>query len=183
MVTPVEDEVDPVDPVDEVDDVDVAVVAYRASGGWQVEELPDAALESLDDLVLELRRHPVEDDDPDRAGVPGTLGALGLLAVGEDFALVVRVEGARVRLLLTDADAASDWGLAQDAVDHLVLRPRDRSGEAVGDLGLLTDLGVGADLVEELLEDDELFPEEVLSDVAEALGFGEAFDEVAGLEE
>lgn len=165
------------DPVDEVEEVDVAVAAYRSQGRWQVEELPDRVLESLDDVVVELRRRAGED-------VPDSVGALGLLSVGEDFALVVRVQGSRVRLLLSDVDAAADWTLAQDAVDHLGVRVADLEGlESVGDLDLLVDLDVGPDLLEELLEDDELFPEEVLSDLAEALGFGEAFDEVAGLEQ
>ncbi len=63
-------------------------------------------------------------------------------------------------------------------------RPYDEPDrpEAVGDLALLSDLGVGAEVVEELLEDEELYPEDVLADLAEALGFGEAFDDVTGLE-
>jgi putative tRNA adenosine deaminase-associated protein len=184
------DPVDPVDPVDEtdevdeIDEVDVAVVAFRAGGSWQVEELPDQVLESLDDLVIELRRRAVEVETAGPVGAPGALGALGLLSVGEDFALLVRVDGRRVRLLLSDGDAAADWTLARDAVRHLGVReePRGRQ-QAVGDLDLLLDLGVRPELLEELLEEDELFPEEVLSDVADALGFGEAFDEVAGLEQ
>lgn len=177
MVAPEQVGTDPEDQTDPVDEVDVAVAAYRSAGRWQVEELPDRVLESLDDVVAELRRRAGDDD-------AGSAGALGLLSVGEDFALVVRVQGPRVRLLLSDVDAAADWTLAQDAVDHLGVRVADLDGlGAVGDLDLLVDLEVGPDLLEELLEDDELFPEEVLSDLAEALGFGEAFDEVAGLEQ
>ena len=32
-----------------------------------------------------------------------------------------------------------------------------------------------------LLDDDDLYPDEMLSDVARALGFGELFDDLVGL--
>ena len=47
------------------------------------------------------------------------------------------------------------------------------------------DLGVPeaelSELVDEMLDDDELYPDEALSDVARLLGFGELFDDVVGL--
>ena len=50
------------------------------------------------------------------------------------------------------------------------------------DVRLLADLGVSAvDLGELLDEEDDLYPDEVLSDVARQLGFGELFDEAVGL--
>ena len=45
----------------------------------------------------------------------------------------------------------------------------------MGDLGVpAIDMGV-------LLDDEELFPDEVLSDIARRLGFGARFDETVGL--
>ena len=64
------------------------------------------------------------------------------------------------------------------AVDDLDERDED---EPAGDLGLLADLGVSEDALEELLDDPDAYPDEVLSDVARLIGFGEQFDDVAGL--
>ena len=61
----------------------------------------------------------------------------------------------------------------------------DDDAVPAGHFELLSDLGVPAvelsDLLDELLDDDELFPEETLSDVARLLGFGEQFDDIVGL--
>ena len=57
----------------------------------------------------------------------------------------------------------------------------DEEPVPAGDLGLLWDLGMAADDMGELLDDDELFPDEALSDIARQLGFGELFDDAVGL--
>jgi putative tRNA adenosine deaminase-associated protein len=154
----------------EVGEVDVAVVAYRDEGDWHLAELPDGALDSVDTIAHELRRYPDE------------TGALALLSVAEDFVLLVRAQGSRVRVLLSDATAATDWALARSAVDHLGMHVDDDDDqEPAGDLGIVADLGVSAREMGELLDDLDLYPEEILSDVAESVGFGGEFDELAGL--
>ena len=50
-----------------------------------------------------------------------------------------------------------------------------------GDLDLLADLGMHAMDMGVLIDDDDLYPDEMLSDVARALGFGEVFDDLVGL--
>ena len=57
----------------------------------------------------------------------------------------------------------------------------DDDSEPVGDLALLADLGLAEDDLADLLDDEDLYPDEVLSDVADALGFGDLFDEAVGL--
>lgn len=161
---------------DEVDEVEIAVVAWSDEGDWVLDELPDEALTSVESLVEELGRW--SDDDTSSPGV------LALVSVAEDFALVVRVQGVRVRLLLSDATAATDWGLARSALRHLGLRvPDDDEPVPAGDLGIASDLGLPASELGELLDDDEFFPEDLLSEVADAAGFGPAFDELAELED
>lgn len=159
----------------EVRDVDVAVVAYRDEGTWHLAELPDEALGSVETIGQELRRYPDRD------------GALALISVAEDFSLLVRSRGAGagLRVLLSDASAASDWHLARSATDHLGLdvEEDDDDEHPAGDLGIVADLGVDAEEMGELLEDEELFPDEVLSEVADAAGFGPRFDLLAGLED
>lgn len=164
------------DETDEVDEVDIAIVAWSDEGDWVLDELPDDALASVGSLVEELGRW--SDDDTTSPG------ALALVSVAEDFALVVRVQGARVRVLLSDATAATDWSLARSAVRHLGLRVTDDDDPVpAGDLGIVSDLGLSASELGELLDDEELFPEDLLSEVADAAGFGPAFDELAGLED
>lgn len=160
----------------EVDEVDVAVLAYRDEGDWVVDELPDDALLSLDALVEELQRWT--DDDGDDGG------ALALVSVAEDFALLVRVQGAATRVLLSDASAATEWTLARSVLEHLGL-PVEDDDETVpaGDAGIVADLGMPASELGELLDDDELYPEELLSEVADAVGFGPAFDDLVDLDD
>jgi putative tRNA adenosine deaminase-associated protein len=156
--------------IDEVDDVDLAVVAYVDEGDWYVQELPEEVLESVDAIARELRRYPAE------------TGAMALVSVDEDWLLVERVLGEHVRLLLSDASAATDWRLARSAIDLLGL-PIDDEDEQVpaGDLAIAADLGMPASELGELLDDYDLYPEEILSEIATRAGFGRKFDDVAGL--
>ena len=156
---------------DETDGIDLAVVAYREEGAWIVADVDPERVDTFDKLVAELRRFP------------GETGTLGLLAVDEDFCLVVRVQGGRVRALLSDVTAAHDWDLASDAVDSMEvpLPEDDDEGAPAGDLSLLADLGLHPLDLAVLLDDDELYPDEVLSDIADRLGFGAVFDDLAGL--
>jgi putative tRNA adenosine deaminase-associated protein len=152
------------------DGVDFALAAYREDGEWQLQEIASPAFESVDSLSHALRR------------LPGEGGAVGMVAVDEDFFVIVRVEGSSTRVLLSDVTAAEEWELARSAVDFLGLPPDDDEEEQVpaGDLDLLGDLGMHAVDLAVLLDDVELYPDEMLSDVARRLGFGELFDDAVG---
>ena len=52
--------------------------------------------------------------------------------------------------------------------------------EPAGDLGIVADLGMGAMDMGALLDDYELYPDEMLGDIAGKLGFGRLYDEVVG---
>ena len=156
---------------EQIDAVDFALAAYREEGVWQVQELAHDVLADLPSLAHALRRFP------------GDGGAIGMVAVDEDFFLVVRVAGARTRVLLSDITAAGEWELADSAVQFLGLPdPEDEDDQVpAGDLDLLGDLGMGAVDMGVLLDDLELYPDEMLSAIARRLGFGELFDEAVGL--
>jgi putative tRNA adenosine deaminase-associated protein len=151
--------------------VDFAVVAYREEGIWQVQQLPEDSLTDVEQLSHELRRWP------------GDGGSLGLISIDEDFFLLMRVLGAHVRVLLSDITAANDWPLARSAVEYLELPLPDDDDDQVpaGDLGLVADLGMDAMDMGALLDDFELYPDEMLGDIASKLGFGRQFDDVVGV--
>ncbi len=147
------------------DDVDFALAAYREEGVWQVQTLPRRVAVDFDHLVAALRP------------LPGDSGALGLVAVDEDFFVLVRVRGPHVHALLSDVTAATEWPLASGVLDLLDLPDPDDEDDPqpAGDLGVVADLGISAiDIA--LLIDDDLYPDEVLADVARRIGFGEQFD-------
>ena len=91
------------------DGVDFAVAAFRADGEWQVEDLTHDHLGDIATLASALRRFP------------GDAGALAMVAIDEDFFVLVRVAGADTRVLLSDITAADEWELASSAVEHLGL--------------------------------------------------------------
>jgi putative tRNA adenosine deaminase-associated protein len=156
---------------DQIDAIDFAVAAYREEGSWVVEELALDVLEDIDSVAHALRRFP------------GDGGAVGMIAVDEDFFVIVRVAGPTTRVLLSDVTAADEWELASSAVDFLGLPPSEDEDEQVpaGDLDLLGDLGMHAMDMGVLLDDVDLYPDEMLSDVARRLGFGKLFDDTVGL--
>jgi putative tRNA adenosine deaminase-associated protein len=157
---------------DQLDGVDFALAAYREEGVWQVQELAHDVLTDVETLAHALRRFP------------GDHGAVGMVAIDEDFFLIARVAGAQTRVLLSDVTAAAaEWELAISAVEFLGLPPAEDDDEQVpaGDLDLLADLGMSAMDMGVLLDDLELYPDETLSEVARRLGFGAQFDDAVGL--
>lgn len=154
------------------ENVDFALAAYREEGVWQLQEIAEPAFDTVETLAHSLRRFP------------GDGGAVGMVAVDEDFFVIVRVAGSTTRVLLSDFTAADEWELAQSAVDFLGLPPPEEEDDPApaGDLDLLSDLGMKAMDMGVLLDDVELFPDEMLSEIARQLGFGPQFDDEVGLE-
>ena len=155
---------------EQIEGVDFALAAYREEGEWQVVELAHALLTDIPSLAHALRRFP------------GDGGALGLVAIDEDFFVIVRVAGPSVRILLSDITAADEWELARSAVQELGLpEPEDDDDQVpAGDLDILGDLGMHAMDMAVLLDDFDLYPDEMLSDIARRLGFGQLFDDTVG---
>lgn len=145
--------------------VDFAVVAYRDEGLWQVQLLPSGSADDIDTLVTALRPWPSD------------TGAIGLVSVDDDFFVIARVMGVRTQLLLSDVTAATEWELASGVIDLLDLPEPDddEDPQPAGDLGLLADLGVSAMDMGVLCDDEDLYPEDVLADVARQIGFESQF--------
>ena len=155
------------------DGIDFALAAYREDGQWTVHELTHDHLGDVESIAEALRR------------LPGDGGAVAMVAVDEDFFVIVRVAGATTRVLLSDVTAAEEWELASSVVEFLGLPELELEDEdeqvPAGDLDLLADLGMQSMDLDLLLDDVDLYPDEILSDVARQLGFGEQFDDAVGL--
>jgi putative tRNA adenosine deaminase-associated protein len=156
---------------DETEAIDFAVAAFREEGAWTVEELAHDLIDDVDSVAQALRRFP------------GDGGAVAMVAVDEDFFVIVRVAGPTTRVLLSDITAADEWELASSVVEFLGLpEPEDEDDQVpAGDLDLLGDLGMRAIDMGVLLDDPDLYPDEILSDIARRLGFGELFDDAVDL--
>lgn len=150
--------------------VEFALAAFHRDGDWQVEPLSESALVDIEHLAAGLHRFPADG------------GALALIGLDEDAFLLVRTSAAQTRLLLSDITTVDEWELARTAVELLGLPfPEDDDDAApAGDLTLLSDLGIDADALAPLLDDDR-YADEILSEVAALLGFGAAFDRAVGL--
>jgi putative tRNA adenosine deaminase-associated protein len=149
--------------------IDFAVAANRDDGEWTISVLPPSAATSLDVLLRTL------------AQLPSDVGTIGMVSVDEDFFLLARVSGPNVRLLLSDVGAATESPLARAVVEHLALAPPDDDDDQIqpaGDLAILADLGLPATELGAMCDDGEVYPDELLTDIATRLGFGPAFEEL-----
>lgn len=149
------------------DTIDFVIAAWLEDGQWQVSRLPRRTGVSVGALTEALSAQPSEGS------------VLGFVCVSEDFFVIVRMDGARARFLLSDISAADDWALAADVLDGLDLPMLDDDEldelAPAGDLSLLADLGMSASEFGILTADEELYPDEIISTVASRLGLGAQF--------
>ena len=143
-------------------------------GRWEVYPLPTALLGDVDHLIAALRQQQ------------GAGGAIGLVDVADEFFVVVRVippDG--VRLLLSDATAATEFDLARQVYERIAGAPVEGADAELadvdevwpaGDLGIFTDLGFGAMELGAILCDLDLYADEMLADIAARLGFQGAYE-------
>ena len=149
--------------------VDFVVVAFREDGRWQVGSLPRRAGGDLGALVKAVRQQPSEG------------ATLALCSYGDDFFLVVRPDGDEVRLMISDASAAREWpvaGEALDLVDEPIPEDDDETVLPAGDLDIFADLGMGSMELSAVCSDLELYPDEMLRQIAARIGFGPQFENV-----
>jgi putative tRNA adenosine deaminase-associated protein len=152
----------------DVSDGDVAVIVYREDETWDTEVLPTALTEDLSGLIHALRQQP---------SIGGTIG---LVTVGDDFFVALRVIGGRVSVFLSDLTAAADWPLARQVLEYLdIAIPGDDDLDQVlpaGDMSIFADLGIDEMDLGALAGDLDQFPDEAIAKIATRLGFGHALD-------
>ena len=148
----------------DVSDGDVAVIVYREDETWDTEVLPTALTEDLSGLIHALRQQP---------SIGGTIG---LVTVGDDFFVALRVIGGQVSVFLSDLTAAADWPLARQVLEYLDIPiPGDEDLDQVlpaGDMSIFADLGIDEMDLGALAGDLDQFPDEAIAKIATRLGFG-----------
>lgn len=147
------------------DDVDFAVAAVCEDGLWQVVELSPAVADDIDDLLDALGQLRSE------------VGVLGFVSINDEFFVIARATGDDVRLLLSDVTAVTDWPLASGVADVLDVPDPDDDDDPqpAGDMAIVSDLGMPAMELAVLCDDPDLYPDEVIGDIATRLGFGQDF--------
>ena len=125
------------------------------------------------------------DDHPDgvitglrRVATSGPVFAM--LAIDDEFFVIVRPIPGGATLLLSDATAGLDYDIAADVLDLLQVQiPEDDEVDddpwPEGDLGLLADLGVAEQEMQLIVDDVDLYPDEQLAMIAARCGFADAF--------
>ncbi|GAA2125650.1 tRNA adenosine deaminase-associated protein [Actinomadura napierensis] len=151
-----------------MDATDFAVVVYREDDRWEAEILPVALTEDLAGLIHALRQQP------------SLGGTIGLVSVGDDFFVAIRLLGDEVMVFLSDVTASVDWPLAGQVLEYLDIPiPEDEELDQVlpvGDMSIFTDLGLDEMELGAISGDLELYPDEMLLSVAGRVGFAPAFE-------
>ncbi|MEO9222317.1 MAG: tRNA adenosine deaminase-associated protein [Mycobacteriaceae bacterium] len=146
-----------------------AIAVVREDGQWHCTPMRAKALTSLSAAVTELRE------------LRSAGAAFGLLDVDGEFFLVVRPGPQGVRLVVSDATAAIDYDIAEDALDVLNVEVPDLDADelddtepwAEGELGLLDDLGLPETVLNIIVSETDLYPDEQLAMIAERCGFAD----------
>ncbi|OLT23937.1 hypothetical protein BJF79_14360 [Actinomadura sp. CNU-125] len=152
----------------DVDATDFSVVVYREDEAWEAEVLPVALTEDLAGLIHALRQQP------------SLGGTVGLVAVGDDFFVAIRLLGDEVMVFLSDVTASVDWPLAKQVLEYLDIPIPDEEELdqvlPVGDMSIFADLGLDEMELGAISGDLELYPDEMLLSIAGRIGFAAAFE-------
>jgi putative tRNA adenosine deaminase-associated protein len=172
------DEIEEIESFDEIKDeprefikeADIAVAAWHEDGRWTLAELSDPY--DIAQIITRLKSQQTNG------------GSIALIAIDEEFFILIRVLGSHISLFLSDATAALDYPVAEELLEIADLPiPEDDDDEAgpTGHLEILADLGMSGMEITALCDDEELFPDEQLEAIASRLGFGEEFAELLDL--
>jgi putative tRNA adenosine deaminase-associated protein len=148
------------------DEIDFVLAAYREDGQPLVQALSTDLANDLDELIIQLRR------------LPGDAGAIGFVSLVEEVFAIVRVRGQHVQLLLSDGGAANEWPIARDIADMLgeeIPDPDDEEAEPMGDLGILSDLGISDFEMGTIIDNLDLSSDQMLTEIADKIKIGPQF--------
>lgn len=146
-----------------------AIAAVLEDGRWRCTVLEE-------DVLGELRAAV------DALGKLRSSGAVfGMLAVDDEFFILLRPSPQGTTALLSDTAAALDYDIAADVLDELRAEAPDEDDEEIwpsGDLAVLSDLGLPEAELQVIVDEVDLYPDEQLRMVATRCGFEDEFDAV-----
>lgn len=144
-----------------------AVAAFHDGPQWRMEPLPPTVLDDLGVLLSALRSQPPEG------------GPFVIACVEDEFFVIARQDGRRISLLLSDLTAAVEFPLAEQAMTRLGEDPPadDELDDVwpVGDLELFADLDLAEDEMEDILDDLDAPPEELLDAIIERIELADVY--------
>jgi putative tRNA adenosine deaminase-associated protein len=150
--------------------VDFAVVVFQEDGRWAAAPLPPHVAADLDLFAAAVRQQLSE----------GPI--LGLLGLGDEYFIALRLLGGRELLFISERSAAEDDVVARQVLDRLAPELADGSGPA-GDEELFADLGLGAFELrlacEQLLDERALRLTDLVAHLAGRIGFARQFTDCA----
>jgi putative tRNA adenosine deaminase-associated protein len=155
-------------------DLGTAYLVLHNDEGWQVTVLAPALADDLDGLVRVLLQQPAQHQP------------LVLVDGDGEFFVALRPGHGpgEVRTLLSDSSVADEDDFAADVLDLVDSDdyPEDdaEDGWPAGDLGIFTDLGVDERELGAILDDVDLYADEMLAAIARRVGFA---DELAAATE
>jgi putative tRNA adenosine deaminase-associated protein len=144
------------------DDIDLSIAFWREEGRWMVAPLQARSATSLDDVVGALRQ------------LPGEGGVFGAVCVADEFFVLLRESGAGRWAMVSDGAAVLDWSLAEEALDLIGIQLDEddiEEFEPVGDVSMLAEFGIDADEIALICQNDDLYPDDQIKQIAKQLGF------------
>ena len=147
-------------------DLGTAYLVLHSDDGWQVTVLAPALADDLDALVRVLLQQPAQQHP------------LVLVDGDGEFFVALRAGHGpgEVRALLSDASVADEDDFAADVLDLVDSDdyPDDADdGWPAGDLGIFTDLGIDERELGAILDDVDLYADEMLAAIARRVWFAD----------
>jgi putative tRNA adenosine deaminase-associated protein len=150
--------------------VDFAVAVFQEDGRWVAAPLPPHVAADLDLFVAAVRQQL--SDGP----------TLGLLGLGDEYFIALRLVGREERLFISERSAAVEDAVAAQVLERLGLTPDQAQGPA-GDDALFADLGLDPLELqlacEQLLDERQLRLTDLVAHLAGRIGFARQFTDCA----
>ena len=150
--------------------VDFAVAVFQEDGRWAAAPLPPHVAEDLDLFVAAVRQQLSEGP------------TLGLLGLGDEYFIALRLVGPQERLFISERSVAEDDAVAAQVLERLELTPDQAQGPA-GDDALFADLGIDPLELqlacEQLLDERQLRLTDLVAHLAGRIGFARQFTDCA----
>lgn len=143
-----------------------AVTVARVNATWQVRAFNDdcSSLKRSIDAVRTLRAEGA---------------AFAMLSIEDDYFVLVRPTPQGVKLLISDATAATEDDFAADILDELDADQPDPEDTpyAEGDFDILADLGLSEQIMSIITDETDWWASEQLQRIAEELGFDDELEQ------